>query len=122
MKHKLQRLDEAQLKQLRAEILVHRIRKLDDFGDLLPINKSTMAGGASPQFGRGGREAQDLKDKAAAQEIEKIIMPDKMFVLSRERLRPYQRLDKKFQGLFDCAYQELKKFKDAEIINFGRTT
>ena len=117
MKHKLQRLDEAQLKQLRAEILVHRIRKLDDFGDLLPINKSTMAGGASPQFGRGGREAQDLKDKAAAQEIEKIVMPDKMFVLSRERLRPYQRLDKKFQGLFDCAYQELKKFKDAEIID-----
>ena len=30
--------------------------------------------------------------------------PQAMFNIKRERLRPYQRLDKKYQALFEAAY------------------
>jgi len=49
-------------------------------------------------------------------------MPEHFFVFARDGLRPYQRLDKKFQALFDAAYVDFKRFKQNEIRNFSRTT
>ena len=46
------------------------------------------------------------------------MMPDKMYLIRRDALRPYKRLNKKFEELFDMSYGEFKKFKDLEISNF----
>ena len=49
-------------------------------------------------------------------------MPEHFFVFARDGLRPYQRLDKKFQALFNSAYVDFKKLKQNEIRNFSKTT
>jgi hypothetical protein len=50
MKHKLSRLDEYQLKKLRGEILIHKIKKHDDYNDIMPVLPKPMGGAGSPML------------------------------------------------------------------------
>ena len=51
---------------------------------------------------KGGKEGKEAKDPGPAAVT--INYPQAMFNIKRERLRPYQRLDKKYQALFEAAY------------------
>lgn len=63
-------------------------------------------------------KSEDLEDKEEESIIrnlepdtEPIQIPDKIFIFERETLKPYQRLELKFQSLFQTAYKDFKRFK-----------
>ena len=45
-----------------------------------------------------------------------------MFVFARENLRPYKRVERRFENLFETAYKDFRRFKQYEVSNFSRTT
>jgi len=51
-----------------------------------------------------------------------IVMPDKLFVIQKEKMRPYKRLDHKFQTLFDNAIRKQQEHRKLELVNFAKTT
>ena len=45
-----------------------------------------------------------------------------MFVFARENLRPYKRIERRFDMLFEAAYKDFRRFKQYEVSNFSKTT
>ena len=45
-------------------------------------------------------------NKYNKKETPEVVMPDKLFIIRTEKMRPYKRLDRKFQTLFDAAIRE----------------
>ena len=64
-------------------------------------------------------KSEDGEDKEGAEsfmqnlepDTEPIPVPEKIFIFERETLKPYQRLELKFQSLFQTAYKDFKRFK-----------
>lgn len=47
-------------------------------------------------------------------------MPDKIFIVKTEQMRPYQRLDRKYGELFDTAVGQFVDFKATQLENLSK--
>ena len=63
-------------------------------------------------------KSEDLEDKEDESILrnlepaeEPVVLPDKIFIFEREAIKPYQRLELKFEKLFQTAYKDFKRFK-----------
>ena len=110
--HKVGRLNESNMVKLHHKILTHKMKTNLIFDDVLidvpdekmevlkskqkkpPKKKNTVSGAQSPQSSFAATAPARSPRETTIQ------FPDKIFLLKREDLRPYTRLDKKYDDLF----------------------
>lgn len=68
------------------------------------------------------QDDDDFMNKYNKNEKPETVMPDKLFIIRTEKMRPYKRLDHKFQTLFDKAILKQQAHRELELMNFAKTT
>ena len=86
-------MEPGQLTQLQKEMAVFKVVEKGITTEILPGPAAT----AKPQ------NDGDFMNKYNRKESMEVALPDKLFVIRTEKMRPYKRLDLKFQTLFNNA-------------------
>ena len=115
IKHKLKRLELPQLLQLRKQVFEIRITEKGLLDDL----NVAPAQVAADDHGDKKKDDKSAKRKADSQPK---VFPSQVAMFHIDKLRPYQRLDRKYHALLLKYRTELEKFKEHDVNNFAKTT
>ena len=113
IKHKLKRLELPQLLQLRKQVLEIRITEKGLLDDLHVAPTQVPAGD------QDDKEKAKAKKKADAQPK---VFPSQVAMFHIDKLRPYQRLDRKYHARLLKYQAELEALKEHDVNSFAKTT